>query len=552
MGHKFSVIHFSRKAVAQSLRGVSKNTRLQAFELLAVALMASFNTQANDSFVLEKGELKRQLIDNLPEGFFTPLTVPSEPIPVGTLYPEWAPSNRVLISVPLSELFQYPELLSFVTDFLVATVPHVPVGLLYNREEEMHLGRFLLRIETHPELAPHINRIEFIESSVYGFWIRDHGPQFARSMKGDLLILDSIYRVLEFFSMPDIQQPLPGKTLNQKRYLDDLTPLYVGQYLRSKRDMEAVVVKSPLHIHGGDFATDGAGNVFTSENTITENGSEWEFVEKVFNNYYGANTIHILNSPDGNTAKHLDVLFKIVSEETYFVSQLPQLSKQASSHDRLLSRQISRTLANNLDYLRRQLPSVKVVQLPMPSLLVKSRAERIQSFRNEIVNVVSRRANVDWNSVLQGNDPESAELNAAQNALALEMLVGTGINVDLTNETHLDIAGKHYLGVGIEDFLETYVNREAVYRSYTNSLIVRNAESETLILLPRFLPQEGESADNYKAMEETVEGAYLKVYPDAQIKWIHSDEIAAAGGSLHCMSVSVPVLESHKGPRVLD
>lgn len=85
------------------------------------------------------------------------------------------------------------------------------------------------------------------------------------------------------------------------------------------------------------------------------------------------------------------------------------------------------------------------------------------------------------------------------------------------------------------------MNRQAIYRSYTNSLIVTNPSLKTLILLPRFNVQEGESQSDYAAMEQEVERAYLSLYPSAQLKLIDSDEITRLGGSIHCMSISVPL-----------
>ncbi len=443
----------------------------------------------------------------LPQGFFNPDTQPGNPVPVQHFYSEWEPASGVLISVPLNGLFHYPELLKFVLDFLEATLPHTSVGILYNREEEIHLGRFVSRIERDTSLGDYASRIDFIESTVHGFWIRDHGPQFARSEQGDLLVIDNVYRVLDTLKSSNTTSPAAASELSRKRYQDDLTPLFVARYLRSKRDIEARIIKPPLHMHGGDFSTDGRGNIFTSEHTITENGSDLAWIDETFKRYYGASRIHVLNPPDGNTAKHLDLFFKVVSDDVYFVSKPPSKSMLDSSHDRLLSRQITQTLENNLSYIKRTIGEAKVVELPMPSLLVKSRSERLQNLRNELLAVVSKRARVDWDRILS-LDPSSPEIDAAQDAVALEMLVSTDVEIDLKNESQLEIASKHYLGIGIEEFLDTYVNPETVYRSYTNSLIVENTTGETLILLPRFSPQEGESVEVYAAMEKSVGKAY--------------------------------------------
>ncbi len=125
----------------------------------------------------------------------------------------------------------------------------------------------------------------------------------------------------------------------------------------------------------------------------------------------------------------------------------------------------------------------------------------------------------------------------ARSAVALEMLISTGLNVDLESESHLDVVSRKYLGVSIDEYLETYVDHPAIYRSYTNSLIIANARLETLILLPRFIPQPGELKETYTAYEREVEKVYSDLYPDAELRWIESDMITSLGGSIHCMSI---------------
>jgi agmatine/peptidylarginine deiminase len=497
---------------------------------------------AKESIPSEERELIGQLVESLPEGFFTPRTVPNKSIPLQRLFPEWEPASIVLISVPVRVVSANPELMAFVLDFMRAVAQHVPIGVLYNREEEIYLGRFISRIEKDPALGELIDRIDFVESNVHGFWIRDHGPQFGLSVAGDLVLLDSIYRLLDSEAFYD---PLdPPRT----RFLDDLTPQFVGQYLRSDYQAESSVVRTPLHLHGGDFAADGLGNVFISEYTLLENGSDLETLELALRRYYGAESIHILNPPNGNTAKHLDLLFKIVSQGTYFLSLPPRASESSSSHERMLRRQMIRTYENNLKYLQRNLPQTKIVGLPMPSLLITSRSDRINRLKGEILNIVSLKAKVDLDIVMNGKKG-TPQFDAAIDAIGLEMLLGTGVRIDLNNESDLDLAAQNYLGAGIDEYLETFVNPEAIHRSYTNSLIVTNTVNQTIILLPRFRPQDGESQEDYDGMEKQVEKAYLSEYPDARLHWIDSDEISKVGGSIHCMSVSVPLIRKLKNSR---
>ena len=506
---------------------------------LIVSGLGFYSNGAENGRTLEDDDRTR-LVQSLPAGFFTPVTAPSRPIAIQQLCPEWEPSSTVLMSVPLSGTLANPKALKFVLDFLIATVPHIPVGILYNRDEESRLGRLIHEIEKNPSLSGYSGRIDFIESRVQGFWIRDHGPQFGRSSQGDLIVIDSIFRFLEVDSLYDPSRIGEFNAATQRNYSDDLTPQFVANYLRSDYEYETSIVRPPLHLQGGDFSTDGRGNVFISEDTVASNGGDWGTIEQVFQDYFGAESIHILNPPKGNSAKHLDLLFKVATDKTYFVSRQPKADYLSTSHSRNLAQQISRSLRNNLSYIKRNLPGIEVLELPMPSLLVKSRAERLLELRGEVLNLVSRKANVDLGLVLNGN-PKLPEVESARNAVALEMLVETGKNINLNKDADLEIVAQNYLGLGIEGFLETYVNRQAIYRSYTNSLIVTNPSLKTLILLPRFQAQEGESQSDYDAMEQEVERAYLSLYPSAQLQWIDSDEITRLGGSIHCISISVPL-----------
>ncbi len=448
-----------------------------------------------------------------------------------------------------------PNILKFILDFLESTVSHVPVGVLYDRDEAKYLGRFIREIERNPELESQMDRIDFIESRVQSYWIRDHGPLFGRSADDELLVVDSIYRLLDVESVYDPLRLEAFSFAKQRDYSNDLTPQFIANYLRSDLEYETLLTRPPLHLHGGDLAVNGRGDLFLSEDTISENGGDMEAIEAVFRQYFAAENIHILSGPIGNSAKHLDLLFKIAKPGVILASRALAENVQSDSYGRKLHKQLSNRLGNNLNYIRRNLPeSTKVIELPMPSLLVTRKQERLEGLRNELLNVVCRKVNVDFRVFLNGNQ-NSTEVENARSAVALEMLISTGLNVDLALESHLDVVSRKYLGVSIDEYLETYVDHPAIYRSYTNSLIIANARLETLILLPRFIPQPGELKETYTAYEREVEKVYSDLYPDAELRWIESDMITSLGGSIHCMSIGVPLqmkLKTSRNPEVTN
>ena len=495
----------------------------------------------------ERAEID-QIIQHAPKGFFTPATLPTATTRIEAIYPEWEQSEVVLISVPLASALVDPYALGFVLEFLEAVVDHVPVGVLYNRDEERLLGRFISKIESRPKLQAGIDRIDFVESRVQSFWIRDFGPQFGMAGNGDLLTIDSIYRLIDLESVYDPRSVSDYNVSKQRDYANDLSPNFVANYLRSERDFETKLIRPPLHLHGGDFAVDGNGNVFVSEDTITENGGDIEFIEQVFERYYGSINLHALSGPKGNSAKHLDLLFKVATPDIVFLNRAPGARDNESAHSRKTRVQIERRLSLDLDYLKRNLPEKRILSLPMPSLAFASREKQLHELKREIVNVACRNAKVSVWWALEG-DPNHPETVNANNAVQMELLLKTGVKIDFNLESHLELAAQALLGVGLDEYYDTYVEEQAIYRSYTNSLIVVNGEGKSLILLPRYLPQLGETPEQYAEFEAEVERAYLSAYPNAQLEWIGSDAITSLGGSIHCMSIGVPLRKNLRSPR---
>lgn len=510
--------------------------------LVSTPFASAEDSQTEPETAFGAGE---QIVSQAPVGFFTPATIPTPSRSIEYLCPEWEPSRMALLGVPLRGTLGGPDVMKFMMEFLECTVPHIEVGILYDRDEAKFLGRFIHEIEKNPELAIRMDRIHFIESRVQSYWIRDHGPLFGRTTDGELAILDSIYRLLDVESVYDPSRLEAFSFAKQRDYSNDLTPQFIANFLRSDFEYESILVRPPLHLHGGDFAVTERGDVFVSEDTITENGGDLEAIGSVFRQYFAAKDIHILSGPIGNSAKHLDLLFKVAAPKVILASRPPPPPVQGDSYNRKLLEQIANRLANNLDYLRRYLPDHKVVELPMPSMLSSRKKERLSALRHEVLNAVCKRLNLDLRLVMNG-DPN------AHSALALEMLVATGSDIDLQVEADLETASRTFLGVGVDEYIETFVDHTAIYRSYTNSLILTNASLETLILLPRFIPQPGEVKETYEAYEREVETVYRELYPKSELKWIESDMLTSLGGSIHCASIGVPLSKKHKAPRTTE
>src|SRR5207247_82596 len=99
-------------------------------------------------------------------------------------------------------------------------------------------------------------------------------PVFAVTSADRLCVLDSMYREIrtEPKSLTLFTLGPPGRA---KRVHDDQVPTVLAPQLgRRYLEQPITVVRPPLQMWGGDLFTDGAGNGFTSTNTLVMNGGD--------------------------------------------------------------------------------------------------------------------------------------------------------------------------------------------------------------------------------------------------------------------------------------
>ena len=61
----------------------------------------------------------------------------------------------------------------------------------------------------------------------------------------------------------------------------EVSPLFIAKYIRQELQLACDIVRPPLHLQGDDLLTDGAGRIFTSEDTLLANGGNVEMVKAV-------------------------------------------------------------------------------------------------------------------------------------------------------------------------------------------------------------------------------------------------------------------------------
>ena len=126
-------------------------------------------------------------------------------------------------------------------------------------------------------------------------WMRDYGPVGIDEVNHSLGIIDTIYRHHAY------------------RRNDDLMP----QKLAAVLDVKAY--GAPLILDGGNFMTDGQGNLFTTVRTYEWNSQlARSTVDKTLKEYFGMHTIHWFayagsaGSPEDGTG-HIDMFAKLLA-----------------------------------------------------------------------------------------------------------------------------------------------------------------------------------------------------------------------------------------------
>ncbi len=151
---------------------------------------------------------------------------------------EFNPQSAMLIGA--NELIRYHQG-AFVA-IVRALHPRVPVVGLIDDDDDLDLGRELLREAELPEDAVH-----FVQHPLDSMWLRDYGPIFTRWTDGRVRVLDAAY------DNPDDFGP---------RRRDDAFPAFLGRILNLETH------RLPLVVEGGNLMMNGDGLVVTTTRVI--------------------------------------------------------------------------------------------------------------------------------------------------------------------------------------------------------------------------------------------------------------------------------------------
>ncbi|MCB1121099.1 MAG: agmatine deiminase family protein, partial [Verrucomicrobiae bacterium] len=496
------------------------------------------------------------LNQSLPD-FFGPQTLPMKPVAVDRTIAEWEPVRALLVSISLRDALREPRVFGYYLTLIKAASSFVEVGILYGAQDRPLVERFIKRIEESGIPSETMDRLHFIDTPEVNFWLRDNGPVFGLGQNGGLLVYDNIYRPL----MPELeawkQSPIDvdSRSLEQDdqafedyKYVQrriESTPLYVSKFIRELFQVDSLLVRPPLHLQGGDYMTDGQGRIFVSEDTVLENGGDKDNLERIFRDYYGADEVYILNALPGIAAKHLDLLMKLIDPNTLLLSEPPALATGTSRANKRLIKDIGIIQQANEDYLKRNYPELKIVKVPMPPLVSEDLQVYLSRIRTQIFAYVCDEIGISYLRYYQLR-PNTPEKNEMLKLVATHLESRFKKELDFSKYSDLDLMARAYLDADLKTLVDTQSDPKTIYRSYLNSLFIRNPQGDSSWLLPRYAPRNEEKAEEFASMEKRVEAAYRSAFPEAVIQWVDSDAMADKLGTIHCTTITVPQVQKSK------
>lgn len=128
--------------------------------------------------------------------------------------------------------------------------------------------------------------VTFERTAIDSAWIRDYGPLFALTRRGDFRIIDTRYY--------------------GARMSDDRLPTALGE------SWGFDVSRPPLITEGGNFLSDGLGRCVVSDEVLTRN-NVWEIseLEDVYASYFGCGKVTVVPALAGEGTGHVDMLVTI-------------------------------------------------------------------------------------------------------------------------------------------------------------------------------------------------------------------------------------------------
>lgn len=467
------------------------------------------------------------------------------PVPLSRLANEWEPQQALILSLSFTEAMEDLEIARNFVSVLEAAHPYLDIYVFGDQEKHRQYAHFLSLIKHHPKIEAIASKTRFIDSRSILRWTRDFGPLFGIGTDDQLVVIDMVYR--------DLMKPLEEGALQLGEPLDplrdffnlngDAMPSELAALLQTEYETAIDIARPPVSMDGGDFVSDGRGNVFISRQTLVRNGGNRSELERVFQRYFGASKLHVLEALPGRTVPHLDMILKFLDSETIVVPDLKRsFDEPVNAYHADLNRKAREALEKNERYLRREFPKHTISKMPMPPILFKSRAEIAAEATQTFVKAIALDKGIATADSLKRVD--SSQMATLERRVLAEIRKEIP-SADFTNTASFDAILRQYGQLPLDAFIERYSEPTTRYRSYINSVFLHTHDGRQAFLAPRFTSSHSEEDAALKTWEAEVEKIYRSAWPDAAIHWINCDSMVADLGFLHCATLTVPLIEKN-------
>ena len=236
------------------------------------------------------------------------------------------------------------------------------------------------------------------------------------------------------------------------------------------------------------------------------------------------------------------MIMKFLDHETILLPDFKVSKEKAvNPYHSELNRETRSIIEKNERYLRKHFPNYKILKIPMPHILFKSRDEIVSQAKQAFVKVYALdKGMVPIDEIKRLTDTQLVELEH-------EVLIAIkqGIpSADFSTPTTFDAILRQYGQLPLDDFIDHYSEPVTRYRSYINSVFLHARDGRQAFLVPRFTSSNSSENALLEKWEAEVEGVYRTAWPKARIHWINCDSMVSDLGFLHCTTITVPLLQT--------
>lgn len=467
------------------------------------------------------------------------------PVELSRLANEWEPQQALILSLSFPEAMEDLEIARNFVNVLDVAHSYLDIYVFAEQEKHKAYAHFLSLINHHPRVGSILEKTHFVDSRSLLRWTRDFGPIFGFGPDNQLVAIDLVYR--------DMMKTLEEEALKLDGPLDplrdffnlngDAMPADIAATLQSEYDISVNIVRPSLSMDGGDFVSDGRGNLFISRQTLARNGGNRSELESVFRRYFDAKELHILEALPGRTVPHLDMIVKFLNHETVALPDFKvSTEKPINPYHAELNRNARWVIEKNERYLRKHFPDLKVLKIPMPPILFKSRDEIVSEAKQAFVKVYAlekKMVAADEINRLTGAQLADLERNVLT-AIKREMP-----SAGFSTSAAFDAVLRKYGQLPLDAFIDRYSEPVTRYRSYINSVFLHAKDGRQAFLVPQFTSSNSSASALLNEWEKEVESAYRTAWPEAKIHWINCDSMVSDLGFLHCATLTVPLLAAN-------